>query len=153
MAMPEARRPAAEDMPGIFTDMLDGSSLTAACRSRGIDPGSTIHFIDADEALRQQYARARSVRGDGYGEKVADVAQRVLDGEIPPDAGRAAMDGFKWTAARMSPKGWGDKLAHEHTGKDGGPIQTADLSKLNDEQLAALERLMAAASGTEGEGE
>jgi phage terminase small subunit len=31
----------------------------------------------------------------------------------------------------------------EHTGKDGGPIQTVDLSKLTDDQLAKLETILA----------
>lgn len=37
---------------------------------------------------------------------------------------------------------------HEHTGKDGGPIQTEmDLSKLNDDQLKQLAVIVAAAGG------
>lgn len=44
---------------------------------------------------------------------------------------------------------------HEHTGKDGGPIQTYDLSKLTDEQLANLEKIVSAAtvSGADPGGE
>ncbi|MCC8945985.1 hypothetical protein H8A97_12970 [Bradyrhizobium sp. Arg62] len=37
--------------------------------------------------------------------------------------------------------GWTEKSLIELTGKNGGPIQTIDLSKATDEQLAALEAL------------
>lgn len=40
--------------------------------------------------------------------------------------------------------------SHEHTGRNGGPISTVDLTKATDEQIAALEDLfgpLAAASG------
>lgn len=46
--------------------------------------------------------------------------------------------------------------AVEHTGANGGPIQTLDLSNLNDEQLKQIEpllRTLAAAGGAAGAGE
>ena len=32
------------------------------------------------------------------------------------------VDARKWLAARLAPKKWGDRLAHEHVGPDGRPI-------------------------------
>lgn len=40
--------------------------------------------------------------------------------------------------------GWNDKQNLELTGKNGGPIQTFDYSKLTDEQLTQLEPILAA---------
>lgn len=40
--------------------------------------------------------------------------------------------------------GWSDKAAVELTGKNGGPIQTFDYSKLSNEQLEQLEPILAA---------
>jgi len=37
--------------------------------------------------------------------------------------------------------GQSDRQAHEHTGKDGRPIETVDLTKLSTEELDAYERL------------
>jgi hypothetical protein len=49
---------------------------------------------------------------------------------------------MKWAAGRMAPKVWGDKVSHEVTGKNGGPItHHHDLTKLSDEELAQLEAL------------
>lgn len=144
-AAPSQRRPNAADMPDLFRMIAEGASLRKACVELGIHAPSTISFIDSDDRLREQYAHARAVQGDGYGAKVGEVAQAVLDGDVPPDVGRAAMDGFKWTAGRMAPKRWGDKVAHEVSGPDGGPIPF-DLSRLPDERLAQLEDILTEAA-------
>lgn len=41
-------------------------------------------------------------------------------------------------------RGWVERV--EHTGKDGGPIETVDLTKLSDEELQTLRRLTAKAA-------
>lgn len=49
--------------------------------------------------------------------------------------------------------GWSDKAAVELTGKNGGPVQTIDLSKLTNDQIDQLERIataLAAAGGLAG---
>lgn len=45
-----------------------------------------------------------------------------------------------WTKAQM---GWKEREVHEHTGKNGGPIEYYDLSTLSDEELDLLEKLRA----------
>src|SRR5688572_9232829 len=42
---------------------------------------------------------------------------------------RLRVDARKWLAGKMAPKKYGDKLMAEHTGKDGGPIETKELSE------------------------
>lgn len=143
--MPEARRPVADDMPELMQRLGAGESLRGICADKGLHAPSVLAFIDADDRLGEQYARTRAIQGDGYGLKVADVAQDILDKKVAPDVGKAAMDGFKWTAARMASKRWGDKQQHEHTGANGGPIQM-DLSRLSEEDLNALEMIAAKAS-------
>ncbi len=54
---------------------------------------------------------------------------------------RLRVDARKWIAAKLLPKRYGDKL--QHTGEGGGPIRVRpDLSKLTDEELNALERIL-----------
>lgn len=65
-------------------------------------------------------------------------------------AARVKIDAYKWRAARLKPKVYGDRIVQEHTGAGGGPIQTMDLSKLTDEQLAALEPVLSALAGGPG---
>jgi hypothetical protein len=116
-----ARRPTPEDFPCVFELMAGPEllSLTKACERLGLDRRSVSKAIAADDDLKSEYGIARQERGDGYGEKVAEVAQATLTGEYDPKAARAAMDGFKWTAARMAPKDWGDRVAVDHAGQVG----------------------------------
>lgn len=52
-----------------------------------------------------------------------------------------------------APDDWREKVVNEHTGKDGGPIETKkelDMSKLTEEELAALAVLVAASERDKG---
>lgn len=62
---------------------------------------------------------------------------------VPPDTTACIF----WLKNRQ-PEDWRDRQQHEHTGKNGGPIQTVDLSKATDEQLAALEAIFGTAAFT-----
>jgi len=63
-----------------------------------------------NEEFNVNYTRAREDQGEYYGQKVQDTANKCIAGEIKPDVARVAMDGFKWTAARMNRAVYGDKV-------------------------------------------
>ena len=109
------------DKDSIIPDILDrltkGESLRAVCETEGYPAPSTFClWVTQDEKLAEQYARARELRGEHYGYKVSEIGELVLKGDLDPNAARVAMDSFKWTAARMASKAWGDKIQAEHTG-------------------------------------
>ena len=52
----------------------------------------------------EHYMQAREAAGFSHADRVADVATRAIEDGLDPQAARAAMDGFKWAAERMSPK-------------------------------------------------
>lgn len=56
-------------------------------------------------------------------------------------------------AARF-PEDWRENNRHEHTGRDGGPIQHVDLSKVSDADLDRLEAILGGAdAGRDSSGE
>ena len=58
---------------------------------------------------------------------------------------RLRVDSRKWVASKLLPKVYGDRL--QHTGDGGGPITVRpDLSKLSEEELDVLERILGRAS-------
>lgn len=67
--------------------------------------GNELH---RNEAFFTQYQRACARRGQFYGDKVIEVADGVLAGEIDPSAGKVAIDAYKWTASKLDPKTYGD---------------------------------------------
>ena len=99
----------------ILKCICDGMSLHSICKLDGIPPRETIHrWIRRDPSFQKRYDEAREERGNFYGEKVAELATAVLRGDIDYNNARVAGDLFKWTAARMSPKNFGDKMQVEH---------------------------------------
>ncbi len=75
------------------------------------------------ETFAQHYARAREAQADVYADKIGTIGYAVLGAELPPDAARVAIDAFKWTAGKMKPKVYGEKITQEQTGPNGGPLE------------------------------
>jgi hypothetical protein len=124
------RRPKPADLPSIIEDVADGLSLRKACEKAGLNVSHTHTAIDADQALREHYARAREQRAEGIAEQILTVANGALTGRIDSDRARVAIDAFKWTAGKMAPKRYGDKITNEHTGPDGGPVEITRVERV-----------------------
>jgi len=112
----------------VCRDVARGAPLTAALQDSGASTSSWYRWLSMEgeiyDQLRDNYARAREQRGEHYGARVAQVAERCEAGEIDPNAARVAIDGYKWTAARMAPKNWGDASKFDIT-SGGQPIGPA----------------------------
>lgn len=97
--------------------LANGESLRSICADkRGPSIWSFLRYVDKDENAAQQYARARESNGDFHGSSVAQLAADVVAGLVAPDVARVAMDAHKWTAGRLKPKTYGDKLDIETKG-------------------------------------
>lgn len=94
-----------------------GLSMVKACAAHGVHKGCMWRFIEENDERRAKYARARAQQADLFGEKVSEIAAGVLSGEIDYNAARVAMDGYKWTAGKMKPKRWGDRVDHHVDGE------------------------------------
>ena len=83
---------------------------------------------------------------------IADGAKAVREGNDPDvQRDRLSVDARKWVASKLKPKKYGDRLATEITGKDGGPIQLAAVT-LNAQDLPpdareALRQVLLTAQG------
>ena len=74
----------------------------------------------------------------GHVQVNANVAKSLYKKAIS-DKPQSVAAAIFWLKARA---GWKEINRHEHTGKDGNPMQFMDLSKLTDEQLAELEKAL-----------
>jgi len=63
---------------------------------------------------------ALASRGMIYADQLDEINRRVLSGEIDPQAARLVADNYKWTAARLLPKVYGDKQQVDVTHEAGG---------------------------------
>lgn len=100
-----------------FLDMIkNGRSCAQACKQPDMPSSKTIqNWVDSDPVFARKYEEAKEERGNYYGELVAEVSLAGLQGKYKDSAMlRAAIDGLKWSAARMAPKAFGDRMHVEH---------------------------------------
>lgn len=106
-------------------DRLSRMSMVKVCDMPDMPVRSTIYLWMASvEGFSDKYARACDERADHRAEMIDDIAERCLSGEVDPQAARVAIDAHKWTASKLKPKKYGDKISAELSGVDGAPIQT-----------------------------
>lgn len=125
----EAKRRGA---PSLYTEeiateicehIIEGGALVAFCRQVGRPSVGTVYrWIAERPDFRDRYVRAREDQADTYADEIAHIS----DTEMDPQRARVRIDARKWVAAKLKPKKYSDHLRQEHTGKDGGPIETTD---------------------------
>lgn len=106
--------------------IAEGNSLRKVCLADDM-PGTTAVFswLGKHPEFAKQYARACEDRREVRKEQLLDIP---LDADIDPQRGRLLSDNIKWVLAKEEPKKYGERQHLEHTGKDGGPIETEVLT-------------------------
>lgn len=105
--------------------IASGKSLRDACKEEGMPGESTVRLwvIKDYEGFAAQYARAREEQAEHFAEDLISIAD---DMSIPSDQKRIMVDARKWTASKILPKRYGDKVEVEHSG---------GIKNLTDEQV------------------
>jgi len=117
--------------------LADGQTLREICRDEAMPARSTIHlWLLQHEAFSDQYARARDIQVDGWADEIMEISDDgsndwqerehgpSLNGEHVQRS-KLRVDTRKWLMGKAAPKKYGDKVAHEVAGKDGGAITTS----------------------------
>ena len=111
-----------------------GRSVANVCSDEDMPEVRTVfRWISEDEEFRQAYARACANRSLVYADTIGDIAKGVMAGKIPPDAGRVAIDSYKWIAARLMPKYYGEKQQIEATVNHTHTLHLSALKQLAEE--------------------
>ena len=110
---------------------------------------TVMRWLDARPAFCQQYARAKAIGLEAMAEDILHIANNPIWGKtttVKPDGGieektgdmiehrRLQVDARKWLLSKLAPKKYGDKIAAEISGVDGGPIMTASAPQLTREE-------------------
>jgi hypothetical protein len=102
-------------------------------------------WLTKHEAFSDNYAKAQKERSEALYEEMFEIGDEVVPDAAAVAKARLRVDTRKWALARMNPKRYGDKITQEHTGTDGGPIQTVGwVTKLSE---SALMEIAAAKAG------
>lgn len=133
----------AEVIEKVLSLVDDGKSLRQACAEINFERKTFEYWMANDDELASQYARARENRAEKIFEEIITIADRPspTTDSGATDSGdvqhrRLQIDARRWMLGKMSPKKYGDKVELSHSGE----IKTTgfDLSKLSDEELAAM---------------
>lgn len=97
----------------ICAQLAEGRSLRRVLKEDGMPAMSTIFrwLIDDDkQKFQEQYTRAKAESADALADEIIDLAHSVRNGSVDPQSARVAGDLMKWSASKLKPKVYGDKL-------------------------------------------
>jgi hypothetical protein len=138
--------------------IAEGESLRSICSDtdmpnkatvlRWVLIGETAQEGSLLKQFRDQYARAREIQAHLLGDEIIEIADTPMPGiktEISDkgiktiegdmiDHRRLRVDTRKWYLCHVLPKLYGDKVAHEVSGPQGGPIQIQPVPKFDNAQ-------------------
>lgn len=124
-----------EAIPAILEAMENGESLRQACKGADVAISSFLRWVDENESLAEQYARARARCLDVQAEELEDIGDQAAAAETAVEVAglRLKSDNRKWLLSKLAPKKYGEKLDLTH----GGRLVVAK-SDLTDDELAAI---------------
>jgi hypothetical protein len=90
--------------------------LLWVCRADDMPSATTVKkWLATDETFAAMYARAKQEQGAHQGER---AVQAVIE-EPDPARARVLLDAFKWSAAKLAPKIYGERVALTNASGDG----------------------------------
>jgi hypothetical protein len=122
--------------------IMDGESLRGICESQDIPDRSTVHlWLATNSQFSDQYARAKEEQADTLADDMQFIADTVQPDRDAVAKARLQIDTRKWSASKLKPKKYGDKM---QLGNDPDNPLTNPTKELTDEELNARIRKIVA---------
>lgn len=112
-----------------------GEFLAKICLEDGMPSEASFRrWKNSNDDLQAAYARAREDRADAWADELVQIADdgsrdytQAEDGRLVPDhdhiqRSKLRVDARKWVMSKHAPRAYGEKVALEHSGKDGAPL-------------------------------
>lgn len=136
------KTPAKIGRPSVYTPELgieicvqiaEGKSLRSICKADDRPSMVTIFtWLDKHPEFLNHYTRAKEQQADASSEDITEIADEVRRGLIDPQAARVAIDAYKWTASKLKPKKYGDKLDIDQNSNVTHRFQTLDDTQIDE---------------------
>lgn|SRR3990167_1750905 len=122
-----------------------GESMRSVSRDDAMPSMATLFkWLRVHPQFLEQYTRAKEESADAMAEDILEIADNeveqplIVDGlpmqvdgqlvmvkdNVSVQHAKLRVDTRKWLMAKMKPKRYGEKVTNEHTGANGGPIET-----------------------------
>lgn len=133
--------------------IADGESLRHIAKDEGMPSAITVHrwVIEDREGFAAQYERARFCMVYAMADEMLEIASGTLlvatgapgtgEASAKVQAKKLEVETRKWLLSKLMPKDFGDRLALEHSGPEGGPIQTEGQHTLTPADEAMIHRI------------
>lgn len=103
--------------------------MRAIARDPGMpDKTTMLRWLNKHESFRTHYAQARDLQAEGEFDEMEELAATATPETV--QIVKLQIDTRKWVLSRKAPKKYGEKITQEISGKDGGPIETAEVSEM-----------------------
>jgi hypothetical protein len=106
-----------EVWPKILERISGGQSLMGAVKAMKIPYATVKHQLRHNEELKRQYYSAIEERGDYLADELVDLSDEMPPPDLDPalinawvNRQRLRIDARKWTASKLRPKQWGDRV-------------------------------------------
>lgn len=116
------QRMEAYGIDAIAEDVSGAKTMTEIAAAIGVTVGQLSTWIAADVEHSARVREARTVAARYWDER---SEKEILSASDPFELARAKelAHHYRWRAAKIAPKEYGDKVTQEHTGANGGPAQ------------------------------
>ena len=125
----------AEILERVVNQIIDGKSLRSICANDSTLPDrvTMLRWMNTDEEFATIIARARDLQAEAIHDDMADICTKMESGELDANTGKAIIWAKQWSAGKLKPKTYGDRIHTEHSGK-------VELSGMDDEELDRIIR-------------
>jgi len=97
--------------------IANDETLVSVCSDKHLpDQCTFLRWVREDDAVRQDYTRARSTSGHAIYNKIADMDQELRADKMGDRKFRVLLDSLKWRAARMHGK-YNEKIVVQQEGE------------------------------------
>lgn len=124
---------------GVCQDIADTMTLTAIAKKVTVSIGSLLTWIDADSERSARVREVRTATAKLWDEKAESCIASAPD-EFELKRAKEMAHHYRWRAAKIAPRDYGDKIQTEHSG-------SVQLTEFTEDQLKSKATAMAAKLG------
>jgi hypothetical protein len=106
-----------EVWPKMLERITEGKSLMSATKEAKMSYATAMYQLRNNPELQTKYREAIAERGDYLADELVDLSDEMPPADLDPalinawvNRQRLRIDARKWTAAKLRPKMWGDKI-------------------------------------------
>lgn len=96
-----------EQFADVFMRIEAGETVLKICAELNVPRSTFQRWVEGEQTLSEQYARALQFRADSWAEQVVATG---CDVALSSDHRRISVDALKWAAGKAAPKKYGDHL-------------------------------------------